>query len=269
MKLLFSEAPPDYAHYIFPYAVWAFPEPGETPADLFRAGFLPSSHQLDRFYLCRHLRVPLRKFAPSSENRRILRKGAGLEVTLVPRAQFDFTPARRDFCLRYVQARFGAGGLSEARLDSLFRSPVTTHVLIVTDSATKTEVGLATLYLEPPAVAFYYYAFYDLAALGRSPGMFLMTSAVARLADSPCEFLYLGTCYSEGALYKTQFAGIEFFDGFRWADNLAELKYLLRRGAGAVTGHLLEDTAFRDEFAAGDLSGLAAASPFRSSRPDC
>ena len=38
MKLLFSEARPDYGHYIFPYAIWAFPEPGETPADLFNAG---------------------------------------------------------------------------------------------------------------------------------------------------------------------------------------------------------------------------------------
>ena len=59
MKLLFSEAKADYAHYIFPYAVWAFPEPGETPADLFAHGFLPSSRDLDRFYLCRQVRIDL------------------------------------------------------------------------------------------------------------------------------------------------------------------------------------------------------------------
>ena len=35
MKLAFSESQPDYDHYIFPYAVWAFPERGETPADFF------------------------------------------------------------------------------------------------------------------------------------------------------------------------------------------------------------------------------------------
>ena len=78
MKLLFSEAKADYANYIFPYAVWAFPEAGETPADLFNAGFLPSSRNLDRFYMCRHVRVRLAQFTPSSENRRILRKGEGL-----------------------------------------------------------------------------------------------------------------------------------------------------------------------------------------------
>src|SRR5690606_9409757 len=126
MKLLFSEAKPDYGQYIFPYAIWAFPEPSETPADLFAAGFLPSSRQLDRFYLCRHLRVSLEKFDPSSENRRILRKGEGIAVELVPRAEFEFTTARREFCKRYTDARFGAEGMSYERLDSLFNSPVTT-----------------------------------------------------------------------------------------------------------------------------------------------
>ena len=89
MKLLFSEATPDYANYIFPYAIWAFPEQDETPADLFNAGFLPSSRNLDRFYLCRQVRVNLAKFQPSSENRRILRKGGGLTSMLIPRSEFE------------------------------------------------------------------------------------------------------------------------------------------------------------------------------------
>ena len=73
MKLLFSEQRSDYDHYQFPYAVWALPEEGETPADIFNAGFLPSSRNLDRFYLCRHVRVNLTKFKASSENRRAAR----------------------------------------------------------------------------------------------------------------------------------------------------------------------------------------------------
>ena len=88
MKLLFSEQKSDYDHYQFPYAIWAVPEADETPADIFNAGFLPSSRNLDRFYLCRQVRVNLAKFTPSSENRRILRKGEGIKVELIPRAQF-------------------------------------------------------------------------------------------------------------------------------------------------------------------------------------
>src|SRR5512147_3238180 len=107
MKLLFSEHQSDYDHYQFPYAIWAVPEPGEAAADIFRAGFLPSSRNLDRFYLCRHVRVQLGRFQPSSENRRILRKGAGIEVKLVPREKFDYTPERRTFFKTYADIKFG------------------------------------------------------------------------------------------------------------------------------------------------------------------
>lgn len=265
MKLLFSEAKPDYGNYIFPYAIWAFPESGETPVDLFNAGFLPSSRQLDRFYLCRHLRVQLGKFELSSENRRILRKGESIAAKLIPRAEFDYTPARREFCKRYTDAKFGADGMSYERLDSLFNSPVTTHVLLFTETATGAEVGLATLYVEGDRMAFYYYAFYDLAHASRSLGMFMMTSAVQLFAARGCGQLYLGSCYAENALYKTQFTGAEFFNGCRWSDNLEELKFiLLRQQQPELRQHLLEDQEYREAFVSDELKELAAQSLFQT-----
>lgn len=268
MKLLFSEARPDYANYIFPYAVWAFPESGETPADLFAAGFLPSSRQLDRFYLCRQIRVALRQFTPSSENRRILRKGEGLVVELIPRAEFEFTPARREFCQRYTAAKFGPGGMSDERLDSLFHAPVTTHVLRFTEAASGVEIGLATLYLEADRMAFYYYAFYDLAHANRSLGMFMMTRAVRLFAERGTLHLYLGSGYSESALYKTQFAGFEFFNGNRWSPSLDELKFILRRQQQPeLRQHLLENEEYRQAYCPGPLAPHAEASAVRAAPP--
>lgn len=263
MKLLFSEAKPDYAHYIFPYAIWAFPEAGETPADLFHAGFLPSSRQLDRFYLCRHIRVALGKFALSSENRRILRKGESIIAKLIPRAEFEFTPARREFCKRYTDAKFGASSMSYERLDALFDSPVTTHVLAFTDAATSAEVGLATLYIEGDRMAFYYYAFYDLAHANRSLGLFMMTTAANLFAGRGSRHLYLGSCYSDRALYKTQFRGFEFFNGHAWSENLDELKFILKRSEGALSQHLLEDVEYRDAFVPTALAEHAVQSRFQ------
>src|SRR4029077_6647637 len=141
MKLLFSEQNSDYDHYQFPYAIWAVPESGETPADIFNAGFLPSSRQLDRFYLCRQVRVNLAKFKPSSENRRILRKGADLEVTLLPRDEFDYTPERRRLFTPYADIKFGKDVMSFERLDSLFASPIISHLLVFVDPKTGGEVG--------------------------------------------------------------------------------------------------------------------------------
>lgn len=263
MKLLFSEAPADYANYIFPYAVWAFPEAGETPADLFNAGFLPSSRNLDRFYLCRHVRVRLAEFTPSSENRRILRKGEGLKAELIPREQFDYTPERREFFKRYADARFGPDVMSLARLDALFDSPIISHLLVFTDARTGGEVGVVTLYMSPGALAFYYYAFYDLSHAARNLGMFMMTLAVVEFAERGVAHLYLGSCYSENALYKTQFTGAEFFNGFRWSENLDELKFLIRREPGEVRQHLLENEEYRQLFYDGQLETIRYASPFQ------
>ena len=264
MRLLFSEAAVDHPHYIFPYAVWAFPEAHETPADLFNQGFLPSSRQLDRFYLCRQVRVDLRKFSASSENRRILRKGKGLAARLAPRGEFDYHPARREFFKTYADIRFGKDVMSYERLDALFGGKITSHVLVFTDTASGAEVGTATLYLQPKVMAFYYYAFYDLSYFQRNLGMYMMTSAVTLLAERGFHFLYLGSCYRPNALYKTQFAGAEFFNGFRWSSNLGELKYLIRRGDHVQPQHLLEAEEYREDFLDGDLQALAAKSPFRA-----
>jgi arginyl-tRNA--protein-N-Asp/Glu arginylyltransferase len=262
MKLLFSEAKSDYGNYIFPYAVWAFPETGETPADIFARGFLPSSYALDRFYMCRHIRVALPEFSVSSENRRILRKGEGIESRIVPRNEFDFTDQRRAFCKTYADAKFKPSGMSLERLDALLASKVVTHVLIFTDTATSAEVGYVMLYMDDPSAAFYYYAFYDLAYHARSLGMFMMTTAVAKLAERGVQHIYLGTCYSQNALYKFQFAGAEFFNGFTWSRNAKELRYLVEREQQPITKHLLETLPYREEFWTADLQPLIEKSPF-------
>jgi arginyl-tRNA--protein-N-Asp/Glu arginylyltransferase len=263
VKLLFSESKTDYGHYIFPYAIWAFPEAGEAPAELFDQGFLPSSRDLDRFYLCRQVRVNLRKHRPSSENRRILRKGEGITVMLVPRAEFDFTQQRRDFYKTYTDIKFGKDTMSNERLTSLFSGKITSHLLVFTDTKSGAEVGTVTLYLEPNALAYYYYAFYDLNYYGRNLGMFMMTSAVALLKEHGFNFVYLGSCYSRNALYKTQFAGAEFFNGVRWSADLDELKYLIKRDQKEPRQHLLETEEYLEEFYKDDLQEIAAASPFR------
>jgi arginyl-tRNA--protein-N-Asp/Glu arginylyltransferase len=263
MKLLFSEQKSDYDHYQFPYAIWAIPEDGEAPSDIFNAGFLPSSRNLDRFYLCRQVRVNLAKFKPSSENRRILRKGAGIDVKLVPRDKFDYTPERRQFFKTYADIKFGKDTMTFERLDALFASPIISHLLVFTDAAKGNEIGVATLYLEGKSLAFYYYAFYDLNYYARNLGMFMMTSAVALFAERGCRQLYLGTCYSDNALYKTQFAGAEFFNGFHWSGDMDELKFIIQRDQGELRQHLLETDEYREKFFKGDLGKISAASEFQ------
>ena len=149
------------------------------------------------------------------------------------------------------------------RLDALFSTPIISHLLVFTDTESGNEVGVATLYLEGKALAFYYYAFYDLNYYARNLGMFMMTSAVELFAERGVKFLYLGTCYSHTALYKTQFAGAEFFNGFRWSDDLDELKFIIKRDQKELTQHLIETEEYREKFYKADLDKIAEASAFR------
>jgi len=262
MKLIFSEEKADYAHYNFPYAVWAIPEAHETPSMIFAQGFLPSSRELDRFYLCRQIRVQLNRFEPSSENRRILRKGNGIDFELIAREDFDYTAQWRGFCKTYADIRFGKDVMSFQRLESLFNSKIISHLLLFTDKEKQQDVGLVTLYLEEKRLAYYYYAFYDLNYYSRNLGMFMMTSAVNYFAQHGFDHLYLGTCYSRNALYKTQFGGFEFYNGFCWSQNLKELKYLIKRDKTAREEHLVETDEYRDKFYQGELQNIVKKTAF-------
>jgi hypothetical protein len=257
VKILLSEARPDYAGYVFPYAVWGFPEPGETPATALSLGFLPSGSDLSRFYLCRQVRVPLDGFRPSSENRRILRKGDGIAASLLPIADFEATEGRVAMCLECAAARWSSPP-DRDRIERIFRAKTTTHVLSFRDSS-GLECGLVTLYLEG-ATAFYSNAFYELDHVVENLGMFLMTESVRFLAQSGFHHLHLGTCYSTGALYKTGFAGVQFFDGRRWSDDLAALKHMIARQETG-TGHLLEDSQYLERFLPEGLEWAAGQSP--------
>jgi arginyl-tRNA--protein-N-Asp/Glu arginylyltransferase len=257
MKLLFSEAPADYSRYFYPYVIWAVPEAGETPACFFRRGFLPGTPQLNRFYLCRNLRVDLKRYRSTSENRRILRKGAGIEAELVARADYAFNEERWRAWLKYAEARFGPEIMTERRLAGLMSGAVISHLLCFKDSASGREVGTVLMYLEDQSVAYYYYAFYDLEYFGRNLGMHMMTRAVELCAARGTAHLHLGTCYSERALYKTQFEGVEFFNGAGWSSNLDELKYLVRRQAREA--HLLDTPEFWERFHPGGISEFGGA----------
>ena len=117
--------------------------------------------------------------------------------------------------------------------------------------------------MEEPRAAFYYYAFCDLAYYTRNLGMFIMTSAVSLLAARGIQHVYLGTCYSQNALYKFQFQGAEFFNGFTWSRNGKELRYLIEREQEPVTKHLLETMAYREQFWSADLQPLIERSGFQ------
>lgn len=263
MKLLFSEAQPDYDHYLYPYVIWAFLEADETPADAFEAGFMPATPDLDVFFMVRHVRVPIREWRPTSENRRILRKGEQVRCRLIPRAEFDYTEQKRAQWVSFAEQRFGPGIMTPERLDGLMGGPVISHLLEYRDEATGRELGTALMYLEAPRVAFYYYAFYDLDDRSRNAGLLMMTQLLEFGRNQGWDRAYLGTCVTTRALYKCQFEPLEFYNGMEWSRDVEELKRLNR--VRLDNSHRLVHPEFGPG-AGSHLMPAAAASPIRLRR---
>ena len=81
----------------------------------------------------------------------------------------------------------------------------------------------------------------------------MMLKSVIWAKENRKKYIYLGSCYEEKALYKTEFKGVEFFNGFKWSDNIEELKDLI---ANSSENYLLKNKQYLESFYEGDLSFL-------------
>ena len=55
-------------------------------------------------------------------------------------------------------------------------------------------------------------------------GMGMMIMAIAAAKQNNMQYIYLGSAQRPTDIYKLQFAGLEWFDGEKWNDDMKELK---------------------------------------------
>ena len=56
-----------------------------------------------------------------------------------------------------------------------------------------------------------------------------MQETLERAKKEGKDYVYLGTAYGEKGLYKTSFAGLEYFNGTLWRDNPEDLRALCKK----------------------------------------
>lgn len=252
MKLFFSEFRADYARYHFPYQVWLFKEEGDDIDKIYENGFLPVRNLRGVYYLSRNIRVNLEKFELSSENRRILRKSNDFESDRLPLSEFVYKAETQKLCKTYADSRFGKGTFSTAAIKNIFRGEIYNYVFVFKEIKTKNPVGYAVSFITQNFLQ-YAHSFYSLDFFKENLGARMILETIIWAKKSGKKYAYLGTCYEEKALYKTEFKGTEFFNGFTWSDNLNELKALIKRDS---PDYLLKDKIFLDDFYEGDLQNL-------------
>jgi arginine-tRNA-protein transferase len=234
MKIFFSENTVNYSSYTFSYAIYAKREDNEDLSPIYDKGFLPYTGNLslesEVFYLARSLRVDLRNFTDSSENRRVCRQIEPLQVQLevIEKKDFDLNdPVFIAFCENYITERIGTENMSLERWQYILASSIGTHILRFYNEEKTLGYILAGIGAE---MFHYWFAFFDTAYMkSHSLGKFMMWKAISWSKNQGLKYVYLGTAYKPAALYKIRdHKALEYWDGTQWSTNTQKLKELCK-----------------------------------------
>ncbi len=234
MKIFFSEYQSDYPTYTFGYTSYCIKEPQDSFSEIYQKGFLPYTGEqrikATIFYMARSLRVDLNRFSNSSENRRISKKVADLDLsfTVFRKEDFDLQSASfRKICLDYAATRFVGNEMTEPRLDYVLSRETTTHIFEYRLDNVPFGYILTCIDQE---MLHYWFAFFDTELMTTySIGKWMMWSVIDWAQQNHLKYVYLGTAYTTKSLYKIRdFKGTEFYDGSGWNADTSLLKKLCK-----------------------------------------
>lgn len=229
MKFLATPPTPDFDSYIGRPDTVFIEREQEPLCELYESGYLPYSGTKDLqgvFYSARSARVVLPEFSPSSENRRIAKKFYGhFQKRRIPAGEFAADEAFYTFVASYFAKRHGAGVAPRERIELWMRSGLVSAII---EYKREGSVAGCVLEVADKGMRHFWYSAYDLSLAQQSLGLWLMLDCIKDAQAAGDTHYYLGTVYGGKALYKTNFAPLEWRDGQSWSRDLAKLKELSR-----------------------------------------
>lgn len=228
MKIFASEFGHSYETYSFAYGIYLKYEEGDVLSEIYEKGFLPYSgakEVKDIFYMARGTRADIRKWEPTSENRRVLRLFDGqFEKVTKSVAEIRHDETFFTLCLSYFNLAHGSV-MPRERLELVLDMGLVSSVIeYKKDGAPEAYL----LLVEDETISHYWFSFYKSEYAKTSLGMWLALDHIRGLAKSGKSYFYFGTCYAEKALYKTNVEPLEFWNGATWVNDTPLLKSLCR-----------------------------------------
>ncbi len=180
----------------------------------------------------RSVRIDLKNFQLTSENKRILRKisDTTLQIEQLPYTNYTWHIGKmgKDF----YDNKFGKDIFSANKIKDIMTNPAKSNFnrLFIYQSQSH-EVGYAICF-ETDDILHYSYPFYELTPtnfkLNPNIGMGMMIKAIEYGMETNKKYIYLGSAQRPTDKYKLQFSGIEWFDGELWQNDLEKLKIILQ-----------------------------------------
>ena len=176
----------------------------------------------------RSCRINLVKFELTSENRRILKKGAnvGFMALELPILEYDWAIGKlaKDF----YSAKFGPNVMSAQKIKEMLTDESTSNFnRLFSYTESSAAVGFAICYGNRN-ILHYSYPFYNLEKALKDMGLIMMTKTIQWAKENGKKYIYLGSLQRPGDVYKLQFEGFEWFDGKEWKTDVEEVKMILK-----------------------------------------
>jgi arginine-tRNA-protein transferase len=254
MKIVFSECGIDYSQYAFAYVVHCIAEDLSEIPVVYERGFLPftnsNSIKSEIYYLARSLRLNLIAFKLTSENKRVLNKCQPLDIStdFVSKGDFLFTDDFFQFCLTYCDKRFTNQAMNIDRLKYIVDRKSLNKIIVFKSKGKVLGYVFACAMGE---MFHFWYSFFDINYLHQSIGKFMIVTTIEWARKNNYKFFYLGTCYTEKALYKVRdHRGCEFFDGNRWINDRQLLIQLCKndKDDGTLKDGINEESSYFQSF---------------------
>ncbi len=179
----------------------------------------------------RSLRIDLSKFSLNSENRRILKKTASLELTFFNLPLKDYVWSIHKMGKDFYAIKFGEGTMSASKIKEMFTDMQKSNMngaFAFKLSGQNYNSGYCLVY-NNQNILHYAYPFYNLDTNLPNIGLGMMLKAILWAQQSGKKYVYLGSIKDRSSIYKLQFKGLEWWnvDNNTWSNDLDELKTLL------------------------------------------
>ncbi len=203
----------------------------ENISGMYNNGFVFTRIDKGVMQQTRSIRIDLGKFEPSSENRRILRKGEEVQFkeNLIPYSEYSWSIGKlaKDFYDKKADGAFSANKIKELVTSEQNFNRLLSFSGLSTSTSVSLSIGFAICY-KNAEIIHYCYPFYDLENSTKDMGLIMMTKTISWAKEAGLKYVYLGSLQRPGDVYKLQFSGIEWFDGEKWSGDIEEVKKILK-----------------------------------------
>ncbi len=204
-------------------------------ADLYEHGYVFTRIGKGIVQQTRSVRINLKNFELSSENRRILKKVDSLSLRLIHLPQSEYNWKIGKLAKDFYTLKFGPDIMSAQKIKEMLTLPEKSNFnALLTYSENGTDIGYTIAHLSS-SLLHYSYPFYNTEQAAKDTGLGMMILAIQYAKDAGLNYVYLGSLQRPSDTYKLQFEGLEWFDGTTWNSDTEEVKKILRTITDPVT----------------------------------